>query len=405
MQPMRFAFETIRFTKTATGVRADFLRQFSFVLDAEELRKIAPFQVEEGALVFDTAGKGAEKRFSFLLEQGIKQLTNRLTNKPTTYIHRNSDIPLIGHTAFGIVDRNSTLVEVKPITGCNISCVFCSVADNKREREFVVEAEYLIQEVERLAAFKDEDIEIVINPHGEPTLYADLDMLISGLSSISRVKRVSMITNGVLLTPKRVDDLVAKGLTCIHLSLNSFDKQKAKQLMGPRYNVTSVIPLIDHITRTCELVLGPVWVAGLNDEDIADIVKFAASLKDRPFPPRVGIQNFLEYRFGKNPAKQKSWERFYADLKSLEGKYGIPLIASKSDFGIKETKKLPKPFVRGDIVDARVACPGRLPHELIAVAKDRVISVFGSGQVSGTLAVKITKSKHNTFVGNIFCSR
>ncbi|HDD34251.1 MAG TPA: radical SAM protein, partial [Thermofilaceae archaeon] len=36
-------------------------------------------------------------------------------------------IPLIGHLAFGIVDRGTNLLQIRPTSSCPLSCVFCSV--------------------------------------------------------------------------------------------------------------------------------------------------------------------------------------------------------------------------------------------------------------------------------------
>ena len=62
------------------------------------------------------------------------------------YIHQNSGIPLIGTNYFGLVDRDTNIIEFKPITSCNIDCIYCSVAQEKRVMDYVVEKDYLVQE-------------------------------------------------------------------------------------------------------------------------------------------------------------------------------------------------------------------------------------------------------------------
>jgi len=63
------------------------------------------------------------------------------------------EIPLIGLNYFGIVDRNTSLIEVKPSTICNFNCIYCSIdagLSSKKPVEFVIEKDFLIEELEKL---------------------------------------------------------------------------------------------------------------------------------------------------------------------------------------------------------------------------------------------------------------
>ena len=42
-------------------------------------------------------------------------------------ITADSDIPLVGSLYFGIIDRGTSLLQVRPSCGCNLNCPFCSV--------------------------------------------------------------------------------------------------------------------------------------------------------------------------------------------------------------------------------------------------------------------------------------
>ena len=64
----------------------------------------------------------------------------------------------------------------------------------------MIERGYLAEEASKVAAFKGCDVHVTINAHGEPTLYAPMPGLVSGLSGIENVRTVSMITNCTLLT-------------------------------------------------------------------------------------------------------------------------------------------------------------------------------------------------------------
>ena len=125
---------------------------------------------------------------------------------------------------------------------------------------------------------------------------------------------------------------------------------------------------------------------------------FTKSLKNKKFEPKCCIQNFLNYKFGRNPVKEKSFDVFFKMLKELDNKHKLKLIITKSDFNIFQTKSLPKPFKEGDVVKAKILCQGRLPGEFLAVAKGRNISIT-SPKKQGFINVKITRDKHNLFYG------
>jgi uncharacterized Fe-S cluster-containing radical SAM superfamily enzyme len=65
-----------------------------------------------------------------------------------------SGIPLMGSLYFGIIDRGTSLLQVRPSCGCNLNCPFCSVdagpESTTRATSYEVEREYLLEGVKRL---------------------------------------------------------------------------------------------------------------------------------------------------------------------------------------------------------------------------------------------------------------
>ena len=55
----------------------------------------------------------------------------------------------------------------------------------------------------------------------------------------------------------------------------------------------------------------------LQEKEIEEVIKFVKTLKKQPI---LGIQNFLQYKTGRNPGKEMSWENFYTLLEKLEKK-------------------------------------------------------------------------------------
>ena len=398
------SFKTLSFKQEGSKIKVNFLKIFYFYLDDKLLSKIGDFKIKDSSIIFEkTPEKRAERKFNSLLAEGFKDLKNTISGKKTIYIHKNSGIPLIGSNSFGIVDRNTSIIDVRPITSCNLNCIFCSVdagLSSKNQADFVVEREYLIEEFKKLVDFKECDVEVHLGTQGEPLLYAEIVELIKDLSSIKKVKTISMDTNGTLLTEELVDKLAEAGLTRINLSLNAMDKNLARKLAGCNYDIEKIKKIASYAAKKIELAIAPVLVPGFNDDEIKKLIEFAKKLKSNRRGYFIGIQNFLNYRFGRNPCKQMSWDKFYLMMKDLEKKTNTKLILSPEDFNIQKTKKLPKPFKKGQIIKAEILCPGRLKNEMLAAASNRVISIPNCFK-KGIVKIRITRTKHNIFMGRL----
>lgn len=393
---MEFEYEDLRFEedKKKNKVEITFLNLFGFELDLDKLKKIGYTRCKSNKICFEI---NPGKKWRFLLEDGFKELRNKLNNKKTIYIHQGSGIPLIGHVAFGIIDRNTNLIEIKPITTCNLDCIYCSVDAGKRPIEFVVEKDYLIKELRKLIRFKEcQDVEIHIGAQGEPLMYKDLALLIKDAAAIPEVKRISIDTNGTLLTKRKVDELLEAGLTRFNVSINAFEAETAKKIANAPYNIEQIKRICKYTaSKGKNLLLAPVWIPGMNDKEIEKIVEFGKKLD-----VLIGIQNFLNYKYGKNPVKEIEMEEFYNKLEKLEEKYDWKLIHSAEDFGIMKTKKLLCPFKKNEIIRAKIICDGRLKGEKITSAKNRVISLpnyYDTGKKEHEII--ITKIKHNIILG------
>jgi len=401
-------FKDLSFEKDKDKVKVNFLKIFYFYLDEVSLRKIGDFQINRNSIIFEKLSENnARKKFEFLLYNAFKSLKNRLNNKTTYYIHQSSGIPLIGTNYFGLVDRGSNIIEVKPITSCNIGCIFCSVDEgpsSKRKTDFVIEKDYLVQEFRKVVEFKNSDnIDAHINAQGEPTLYSDMVELVRDIMSVKGVKTSSIDTNGLLLTKRYVDELAEAGLTRINLSLHALDPEKATQLAGYPYNLNKVLEIARYIPKTkMDLIIVPVWLPGYNDDELPKLAKFANEIGAGKSCPPIGIQSFMNYRFGRNPIEEVSLEVFYKKMKELEQEHNVKLVFDKTAFNVEDLPELPKPFKKGQIIEAEVVLPGRIGSEKLAVARDRLISVPDCHKEIGSKAkLRIRRTKHNIFLGEL----
>jgi hypothetical protein len=396
-------FKDLAFDEADDKIEITFLRLFHCFVHKSQLEKIGKFRIKEHSIEFSKS-VDAEQKFSNLLNVAFEDLKNKINGKRAVYVHKHSGIPLIGHIAFGLIDRNTNIIELRPISTCNLNCIYCSVDAEKRQIEFIVEKDYLVDEFRKIVDFKRiNNIEAHINAQGEPLLYADIVDLVRDLRAIKHVGVISMDTNGTMLTEKLADELVDAGLTRFNISLNALNPEVCGKIAGVKeYNLNGMLDICRHISKKADLILAPVWLKGINDDEISKIIEFAKTLQNKKHKIILGIQNFLYYKFGKNPVKEQSWDKFRKFLSELEEKYKVRLILDfKKDFDIVETNPLPKMFKKGQVLNAKVILPGQLNNEFIAVAYDRIISVFGKAKIGRTHKVRITRTKHNIFSASI----
>lgn len=393
------SFETLHFQLYPEYVKVVFLKYYFFTIPLSELQKIGSFTVTENSITFPAVSeKTLQNKFSRLLEKGFEQLTGIFTRKRTFYIHKQSGIPLLGSRYIGILDRGTNFLELKPITGCTMGCTFCSVDEgigSKKQYDFLVDREYLIQETRKLLAYKDcKNIHIYINVHGEPLLYPEIVPLIRDIMALPHVKESTIITTGVLLTEQMIDALVDAGLTTLNISLSAMDIEKAKQIMGNKaYNVEQIKHLIQYASKNIKVIIAPVWMDAIND---AEMEKIAAFGKEISCPVR--IQKFCYNKFGRNPVEELSWEEFFAKIATLEKKIGIQLKDDAEAYHLEKTKELPIPFKKGERIEAQIIGPGRYSHERLCVTRGRLISVPMCKKENGKVKVKIVKTTHNVII-------
>lgn len=405
----RIAFEDIKFSrKDIETVRGLFLGRYWFDLRDEELvRRIGAFRIEDGALLFPGIDDNhAWKRFDPILNECFLHLRHILYDKPTVYIHRNGGVPLVGTNEFGLVDRGSNIIEVKPLTGCNFQCNYCSVDEGKNDKthDYVVEEEYLAQEAAKLASRKEHPVEFNIGPQGEPLLYPKFVELVRDLKRIPNCAIVSVNTNGSMLTEKLIDRLAEAGLTRINLSLNAASQETANTLAGRTYPLEHVLRMVAYAQGRINILLAPTIVPGFNDDQVEGLVRIGTTIKSE-FPV-LGFQNFLHYKKGRNIAPERSFEEFFAMLKPLEEKYGVKLTGfTKEDFRIFDEPELEKTMRKNEVVKVRIAVPARYPGEIVGVAHDRCVTVVGPGAhelpLGKTVTVRIIRDKHNIYKGVI----
>jgi len=331
----------------------------------------------------------------------FKEIYNAVTGRKLYFISEESEIPLIGYTSFGLIDRDTNIIQVRPISGCNLNCIFCSVDEGKSKTRFVdymVDADYLLKEFEEIVKMKRKKcgmIEAHIDGQGEPFLYPYIEKLIKGLKEIADI--VSIQTNGILLNKERIRRLEGY-LDRINLSINAIDRNLAEKIAGCKYDIGHVMEIAEEIaTSDIDLLIAPVWLKNYNDYEILKIIEFGkrigAGKKWKPF----GIQKYIRHKFGRRPKGIKviDFKKFYEEIEKIDKNLRL----YPEDFGIVKCKVLPKKFKIGEKVKLRVKMEGRMRNEMLSFARERIISILDTNKkVDEFVYAKIIKNKHNIYV-------
>src|ERR1700681_4173866 len=105
------------------------------------------------------------------------------------------------------------LAQIVPIRRCNLDCSYCNEYDKTSDP---VPIDVMLRRIDRLA---DLGTTIITLSGGEPTLHPDLDAIIRRIRERGAI--ATLITNGYLLTPDRIQRLNRAGLDYLQISIDN----------------------------------------------------------------------------------------------------------------------------------------------------------------------------------------
>lgn len=105
------------------------------------------------------------------------------------------------------------LAQIVPIRRCNLDCGYCNEYDKTSDP---VPLGTMLRRIDRLAEL---GTTIITLSGGEPTLHPDLDALIARIRERGAI--ATLITNGLLLTPERIERLNRAGLDYLQISIDN----------------------------------------------------------------------------------------------------------------------------------------------------------------------------------------
>lgn len=342
----------------------------------------------------------------------MKMLALVKTSAHKALVKIDESIPLVGCIAFGCIDRGTNVIQVRPISTCPLSCIFCSTNAGPKSRirqtEYVVALDHLVEEFRELVNFKGEhQIEAHIDTVGDPLTYPHIIELVRELHQTRGVKTVSMQTHGALLNEKLLDGLSSAGLSRINLSVDALDSKLARKLADTEwYDIKRIIDLTKYIVEntSIDLLLSPVWVPNLNDQEIPRIIDLASKIGAGKRSPPLGIQKYEVHKHGRKVKGIKAlrWKQFYAKLRAWEKLYRIRLVLRAEDFGTHKRRMLPILYKRFEKVKLHVTAPGWLRREKLAVTVqgDRTMTLINAENipVGAKVKARVIANKHNIYL-------
>ena len=105
------------------------------------------------------------------------------------------------------------LAQIVPIRRCNLACTYCNEYDKHSQPVAVAT---MRERLNHLARLRTANVEI---SGGEPLLHPDLDELIRHIRGTGAL--AGLITNGYLLTEKRIEDFNKAGLDHLQISIDN----------------------------------------------------------------------------------------------------------------------------------------------------------------------------------------
>ena len=113
------------------------------------------------------------------------------------------------------------LVHIVPIRRCNIDCGYCNEYDKVSNP---VPTGEMLARIDKLA---DLGTSVIAFSGGEPMLHPDLDLLIARIRQRGRI--AGLITNGYLLSAKRIRELNAAGLDYLQISIDNVEPDEVSK--------------------------------------------------------------------------------------------------------------------------------------------------------------------------------
>jgi len=244
----------------------------------------------------------------------------------------------LGKYAWLTTRNRPILVHFEVTLRCNASCGFCDY--------WKTDAKARSSELQSFAdAARFFNPMLVTFTGGEPTLRRDLEGIVAEVDHAIRLKYITLITHGGMLTPERAASLWAAGINQFNISLDYLDGRHdtARGIPGLTAKLMSTIPAMR--TRGIDNVRFNTVIKSDNLDQILPIVERAQELG-------VGV-NFSVYTDAKNGNREyllsENTESELDDVvrRLLAFKRKRRGVITNSDYYLEQIPR----YVRGDMIE------------------------------------------------------
>ncbi len=162
---------------------------------------------------------------------------------------------------------------------CNFRCQYCSPSQYEAPDRILTRAE-----IGRLVGlFARLGVRRVRLTGGEPTLRKDLVGIAADLRATPGIDEVALSTNGHRLA-ELARPLRDAGVECLNVSLDTLDADRLRQISGRGARLPDVLRGIDAAVEVGfpHLKLNTVVMAGVNEDELGDLVRWAWSRNASP---------------------------------------------------------------------------------------------------------------------------
>ncbi|MDY6856465.1 MAG: radical SAM protein [Thermodesulfobacteriota bacterium] len=197
-------------------------------------------------------------------------------------------------------------VLLELITKCNLRCQWCRLSEKeyREENSLQIDITNVLQLLPELHGIKV----LMLYGLGEPLLYPDLERVIREAKRY--IPCVCFTTNGTLLTEKRSKSLAEAGLSRIHVSIDSLDRDLVKRVTGGA-DIDMIIKNIETFSKTTDLPVH-LWAVVCNEN--IDCLHEIISLKKR-----IPSFNFMHFQLA-NGATLLNKHGYTSDIPSHQMK-------------------------------------------------------------------------------------
>jgi len=162
---------------------------------------------------------------------------------------------------------------------CTMNCIYChNEGESIKEKDKEISAELAIAIARVASAYFD--IRKIKFSGGEPLMRDDLVKIIQGIREFE--DEISVTTNGIFLS-KYAADLADAGLDRVNVSLDSLREDRYDFITRTKNNLPQAIEGIYSAIEAglAPLKLNMVLLKGINEDEIADMVRFVQECNNR----------------------------------------------------------------------------------------------------------------------------